>query len=193
MRRFIFVSLQKKFVQDSASYSADKEQLIFLVGFMGTGKTHWGRVWSQQSGYAFVDLDEEIESQESSSVADIFATHGEAYFRKLEAGTLRALAGRKKLIVACGGGTPCFRDNMDWMNHRGTTVWLKADAAFILENIKRQPGTRPLLQEKTEEELRGFIEQKLDERESIYSNATVIVEARSLDSASFHDMILQKK
>ncbi|HEX2683637.1 MAG TPA: shikimate kinase, partial [Ferruginibacter sp.] len=97
---------------------------IFLVGFMGSGKTYWGRIWAQAYQLAFYDLDEVIEQDQGKTVAEIFKTYGEDRFRQIEAGTLRSFSEKNNCIVACGGGTPCFHDNMQWMNEQGTTVYL---------------------------------------------------------------------
>ena len=97
---------------------------IFLTGFMGSGKTYWGRIWSRQLGLDFYDLDELIEKKEGKTISTIFEKEGEDHFRKLEATALKAFAETENGIIACGGGTACFNDNMQWMNEQGVTVFL---------------------------------------------------------------------
>lgn len=171
----------------------DKPTLIFLVGFMGSGKTYWGRRWTRHNpAYSFIDLDEAIESAEQQSVAAIFESKGEEYFRRVEAATVRALPLNQKLVVACGGGTPCFFYNMEWMLATGTTVWLRATHDRILENIAMQPGSRPLLQPMNDQEMLAFIKSKLGEREQYYSRAAVIVDADDITDNFFDSIVLKK-
>ncbi len=169
-----------------------KQQLIFLVGFMGTGKTHWGRIWAQKCGYHFIDLDEAIEEEEGLTVADIFAKKGEGYFRSKEAALLRRMADHRKTIIACGGGAPCFFDNMAWMKEHGTTVLLKAEPEFIINNIKKHIGKRPLLQGMDEMAMRAFISTKLLEREPFYGQAVIILDAATATADSINELGLFK-
>lgn len=104
---------------------------IFIIGFMGSGKTYWGKKWARQSGLAFFDLDEEIEKQEGKTIAAIFEEDGEDYFRKIEATALRAFTNNKNCLISCGGGTACFNNNMQWMNEHGATLYLFATPQYI--------------------------------------------------------------
>jgi shikimate kinase len=158
---------------------------IFLLGFMGSGKSHWGKIWAAMHKFDFIDLDEEIEKREQQSVADIFEKKGEDYFREKEAKALRSLDLAENTIISCGGGSPCFYDNMDWMNEHGLTVFLNASPHYILNNIKNEKDKRPLLKHTNDAELLFFIEQKIKERMSFYNKAKVIVEAATLHSHSF--------
>ena len=161
--------------------SMDYMERIFLVGFMGSGKTHWGKIWADKINFSFIDLDEVIEQEEHCSIAQIFEKKGEDYFREKEAAALRLMKLQKKAIIACGGGTPCFFENMQWMNENGTTVLLEADAAYILKNIERQPGQRPLIKGMNIAEKLLFIEKKLKDRELFYSEASIQVDAETAD------------
>jgi shikimate kinase len=162
---------------------------IFLLGFMGTGKSHWGRFWSKAHKMAFIDLDKEIEKVFGMDIPDIFEKKGEEEFRKMEAELLRATAEKKNCIVSCGGGAPCFYNNMEWMNTNGHTVFLEATPAYLFENIKKERGTRPLINHLNEGELLFFIEQKLKERMPFYSQAKITVAAKDLTEASFETII----
>src|SRR6187401_1227795 len=106
---------------------------IFLVGFMGSGKTYWGKIWAQKNAMNFFDLDALIEEQEKKTIAAIFETEGEEYFREKEAMVLRTLPGANDCIIACGGGTPCYHDNMKWMNEHGGTVYLDTTVRDLFE------------------------------------------------------------
>lgn len=162
---------------------------IFLLGFMGSGKSYWGKVWAEKLGYAFIDLDELIENREQASIAEIFEKKGEDIFRLIETRILRDLARHENCIVACGGGTPCFHDNIDWMNEKGTTVYLSAPAANLFERIKNEKAKRPLIKNVNEAELLFFTEQKLKERLPVYEQANVTLEVSHLSEASLDALV----
>jgi shikimate kinase len=179
-------------VNNSPPEIVKKQNLVFLVGFMGTGKTHWGKIWAEKLHYLFVDLDEVIEKDEGISVHEIFENKGEDYFRMKEAETLRQMRSEENTVIACGGGTPCFFDNMAWMNANGVSVLLKANAGFILQNIRKQLGKRPLLKDMNEEEMLSFIETKLAERETFYNKATITLDAQTAGINSIDKVISLK-
>lgn len=162
---------------------------IFLLGFMGSGKSHWGRLWAAAHNFNFIDLDEELEKQEQKTVAEIFETRGEDYFRQKETILLRSLTAQSNSIVSCGGGTPCFFDNMAWMNKNGLTIFLEATTQFILKNIKNEKDKRPLIKDKDDAEIIFFIEQKLKERQPYYSKAKIIFPAEDLNIDSIKKVI----
>ncbi|MBI3883539.1 MAG: shikimate kinase [Sphingobacteriales bacterium] len=159
--------------------------LIFLVGFMGTGKSHWGKIWSQANQIPFVDLDDAIETAEGKSVAAIFELNGEDYFRKLETATLRSFAHQKNIIISCGGGTPCFNNNMQWMNENGVTVFIATPAAIIAQRVMKEQEKRPLLKGLTPTQLLDFIEQKLLERAPFYSQAKITLIEAAITEETF--------
>lgn len=150
---------------------------VFLIGFMGTGKTTLGRALAAcpfaPGGDAreYVDLDELIERGEGLSVSEIFATRGEVEFRRLESEALRRVGVRHNVIIGCGGGTPCHSGNMEWMNGRGLTVLLEASRPVLLRRLTEARSQRPLLAALTPTETEAFIEAKLREREPFYSLA----------------------
>ncbi len=162
---------------------------FFLTGFMGSGKTHWGKRWAQARHYTFIDLDEAIENEEGKLIADIFEHKGEKYFRKIEAATLRSYAGLTDTIVACGGGTPCFHNNMEWMNDHGITIYLKTTAPEILERVLLEQDKRPLLKKMNPAELLFFIEQKLKERAPFYDAAKQILLSENLTEHTFGGLL----
>ncbi|HTA27725.1 MAG TPA: shikimate kinase, partial [Bacteroidia bacterium] len=132
--------------------------LIFLVGFMGSGKTHWGERWAEANDIPFVDLDDAIETAERKTVAEIFAINGEAHFREIETKILHSFAGQKNMIIACGGGTPCFNNNMQWMNDQGTTIYFTSPPDIIMKRVITQQDKRPLLKDMNPIELLVYIE-----------------------------------
>lgn len=157
---------------------------IFLIGFMGSGKTYWGKIWAQKKGLDFYDLDEIIESKEGRSIAAIFEKEGEVYFRKKETEALHTLLEKNNCIIACGGGAACFNDNMQLMNENGITVYLSATPAYILSRVKEEKEKRPLINKLNEAELLFFIEQKLKEREPFYNQAQIILPVTELKEDS---------
>ena len=162
---------------------------IFLIGFMGTGKSYWGKIWASQHNLKFIDLDLEIEQKTGLRVDEIFEKKGEDYFRHVEAQILIEMEQHDNCIIACGGGTPCFKNNMDWMNNNGLTVWLNSTPSKILENIINDNKERPLLKKINKGELLFFIEMKLKERIDFYNKANVCLESFDLNSNSI-DKIL---
>ena len=164
-------------------------QRIFLLGFMGTGKTAWGSRWSQRFNMPFIDLDELIEQDTGKSVVDIFEKDGEDFFRVKEAELLRNKCIADGHIIACGGGTPCFYDNMQWMNEQGFTVCLTASAPYILKNVLEEKEKRPLVKNINEAELLFFIEQKLKERVSFYNMAKLVLDAENLQEDCLDTML----
>ena len=162
---------------------------IFLIGFMGTGKSHWGKIWASHHNLKFIDLDIEIEKKTGLSVDEIFEKKGEDFFRNAESETLMKMEQYDNCIIACGGGTPCFKNNMDWMNNNGLTILLSSTPTRILENIINDNKERPLLKKINKGELLFFIEMKLKERMGFYKKANVQLKAIELNSNSIDAII----
>lgn len=156
---------------------------------MGSGKTHWGKKWAAAHQLSFIDLDEEIEKKANTTIAEIFETRGEDHFRKMEAQALRSTIHLQNTIIACGGGTPCFFDNMQWMNEHGTTVYIAATAGQILERVLSEQEKRPLFNRLKGAELSLFISQKIKEREPVYTLAKLVVQSSRLTEDSFAEII----
>ncbi len=164
--------------------------LFFLNGFMGSGKSHWGKIWAANYKLGFIDLDEVIQMEEGGSVVDIFEEKGEDYFRTVEAKKLREMATVKSSIIACGGGTPCFHDNMKWMNEHGISVYLSATPDEILRRLIKGQQQRPLIKKLSQAELLFFIQQKLKEREPFYNQANITLPSAETTEFSFEERIL---
>lgn len=162
---------------------------FFLIGFMGSGKSHWGKIWAGANHLSFVDLDEIIEKKAKKTIEAIFETNGEDHFRKLEAAALRTCADMQNTIVACGGGTPCFYDNMQWMNAHGKTIYITCPPPQILQRVLSEQEKRPLLKKLNHAELLFFIEQKLKERVPFYKQANWTVPSGLLTENSFPGII----
>lgn len=162
---------------------------IFLTGFMGSGKSYWGRIWAQQSGYVFYDLDAEIEAAQQKTIAQIFELNGEPYFRNLETAALQDFEKKQRCIIACGGGTPCFNNNMQWMNAHGTTIYLKATPQEIVHRVSGEQAQRPLIKNLSAPELLPFIQNKLQERESFYMQAKHVMPVRTLTASTINTVI----
>ena len=154
---------------------------------MGSGKTHWGRIWALKEKLSFFDLDTEVELAFKMSVHDIFEKQGEDKFRELEKYHLRQFETKENFLLACGGGTPCFYDNMEWMKMHGKVFYLKATPQLILEQVMHETEQRPILKKVNPSELLFFIQKKLSEREPYYSQADFTLKAEELneDSLSF--------
>ena len=159
---------------------------------MGSGKSHWGRIWAADYKLGFIDLDETIEMEEGKPVVDIFESKGEDYFRTVEAKKLRELKELKNTIIACGGGTPCFNDNMQWMNEQGISVYISATPDEILRRLINGQQQRPLIKKLNPAELLFFIQKKLKEREPVYQQAQIVLSVEELKSDSIKKIINYK-
>lgn len=158
---------------------------IFLIGFMGSGKSHWGKIWADKYNLRFHDLDQIIEKREGKTIVDIFEHSGEDIFRLLETKMLRETTRLDDCIIACGGGTPCFHDNLEWMKEKGYIVYLSASPNFLFSKIVNETDQRPLIKVESEAELLFFTEQKLKERQPVYESADLILKAEDLTEESF--------
>lgn len=154
---------------------------IILIGYMGAGKTTVGKALAKDMGLMFYDLDWYIESRMRKTVAQIFEERGEEGFRIIEKNMLHEVAEFEDVIISCGGGTPCFFDNMEYLNQQGDTVYLQASPEVLVAHLKMGKGVRPLLMGKSDEELLQFIRENLDKREPYYTKAKHIVNVDLMD------------
>ncbi|HTN69324.1 MAG TPA: shikimate kinase [Dysgonamonadaceae bacterium] len=155
---------------------------VFLIGYMGVGKTTIGKRLSVELGIEFIDLDIYIENRYRKSIEQLFNKKGEDGFRKIEREMLREVASFQNVLIATGGGTPCFFDNMDVMNKQGTTVYIKASIEQLVARLLASKNIRPLIENKSPAELKDFVTQHLALREGYYSKAQIIYENRYLVS-----------
>lgn len=154
---------------------------IILIGFMGSGKTTIGKALSDELNLPFYDLDWYIETRMHRSVAEIFAEKGEEGFRKIEYNMLHEVAEFENVVISCGGGTPCFYDNMEYLNRQGETIYLKAQPKVLHKHLKMGKVIRPLLLNKTPEEVEHFIVEQLEKREPFYSQAKHVLDVSLMD------------
>ena len=155
---------------------------IILIGYMGAGKTTVGKALAKELGVPFYDLDWYIESRMRKTVAQIFAEKGEEGFRKIEHNMLHEIAEFEDVIVSCGGGTPCFFDNIDYMNQQGPVIYLKAEPEVLYKHLVMSKNDRPLLRGKSPEQLITFIREQLEKREPFYSKARYTLDVSLLDN-----------
>lgn len=161
----------------------------FLVGFMGCGKTTWGRKLAAKLGYEFIDLDHALEAQVGMSIAEYFSSFGEDAFRQTESNLLKNTTYPENAIVSTGGGLPCFFDNMDWMNSNGQTLYIQLSPKTLADRLENSKTVRPVLQGKKGDELVEFITGKLAEREGFYLQAQHIVEGINMSVEKMEDII----
>ena len=155
---------------------------IYLIGFMGCGKTTLGKKLSKYTGLQFIDMDSYIEERNCKTVPQIFAEEGEAKFRKKERRALEELSQFSNVVIATGGGAPCFFDNMEYMKAHGTTVYLKVSVPELTNRLELCKGTRPLLKDKNKEELMDYIRETLLKRKNNYEQADVVFEAEAMET-----------
>ena len=149
---------------------------IYLLGFMGSGKSFSGKRLAKKFGMSFIDLDDYIEAKEGRTIREIFEKEGEDYFRKIEKECLHEMGEKEMTIISTGGGTPCFFDNMKWMNENGVTVFLETSIEILSNRLFDEMQKRPLLKDFSKEELKHFIEKKLEERNPFYHQTQILYE-----------------
>lgn len=155
---------------------------IFLIGFMGCGKSTLGKKLALKLGYQFIDMDKVIEASINMSIAEYFQKNGEDSFREVESLILKTTNLSENSVIATGGGAPCFFDNLQWMNANGTTIYLSLSPKSLAKRLESATDQRPVLQNLKGEALERFIAEKLKLREGFYKQAEIIV--NGLDQTS---------
>ncbi len=155
---------------------------IILIGYMGAGKTTIGKALARQLGIMFYDLDWYVENRMRKSIAQIFDESGEDGFREIEHNMLHEVAEFEDIVLSCGGGTPCFFDNMDYLNRQGETLYLKASPEVLARHLRMGKNIRPLIQGKDEAQLLEYIKDSLAKREPFYSKARHTLDIDVLDN-----------
>lgn len=162
---------------------------IFLIGYMGAGKTTVGKDLARKMGLSFIDLDCYIEGRYHKTVGQIFAEKGEEAFRDIERRMLREVAMFEDVLISTGGGAPCFFDNMEFMNDAGTTVYLKVSVEELAKRLETCKTTRPVLKGRSGDELRTFIGESLEKRTPHYTKASIVFDAEvMLTEADVHNI-----
>jgi shikimate kinase len=158
-----------------------KSHIIYIIGFMGSGKSTTGKKLASLLGWSFIDLDKIIEKHTGETIQEIFSQNGEDYFRKIETRLLKTLKPGTNIIISTGGGTPCYSDNMDFMLDNGLTLYLKLTPEELKSRLSESKGTRPLIKDLDKEKLQSFIEEKLADREKCYDRSDITVEGIDVD------------
>jgi shikimate kinase len=162
---------------------------IFLIGMMGAGKSHWLKQlakWNKSVGY---DLDALIEMNEEKTISEIFEEDGEANFRKVETKILKWFKEKKKYVVATGGGTACFQENMDFMKKEGVVIWLDESIDVLVQRLSSTKANRPLIAHLSDQELTAFLEQKLVERHPFYKQAHYRLTGEQINESGLKKLI----
>ncbi len=154
---------------------------IFLIGYMGSGKTTLGKAYARAMQLQFIDLDWYIEERFHKTVQELFEERKEDGFREIERNMLHEVAEFEDVIIACGGGTPCFFDNMEYMNGKGETVFLDASPEVLFRRLKIAKSKRPLLMDKSDAEVMDVNQNALRVRIPFYSQAKYVFNAESLE------------
>lgn len=180
--------LQKKPAPQGAAHTG----AIFLIGFMGCGKSYWGKRLGERLQVPFYDLDDKIEQSEGRTISEIFEQEGEEYFREKEREALVLVAEtHHSFVMATGGGTPCFLNNIDYMNRKGTTIWINCTAESLQKRLSGEREKRPLIKNLDDEALKAFIVKKVGDRKIFYQQADVIMYENDLNLESFYAKIFQ--
>jgi shikimate kinase len=155
---------------------------IVLIGYMGSGKTTVGKALGKEIGLPFYDLDWYIESRMRKKVSQIFAERGEEGFRVIERNMLHEVAEFEDVVISCGGGTPCFFDNIDYLNSQAQVVYLRCEPEVLRKHLLMGKGDRPLLKGKTPEELTDYIREQVEYREQFYTKARYTLDVSLMDN-----------
>lgn len=153
-------------------------QNIILIGFMGCGKSTLGKKLAFKLDFEFIDSDQEIEKIEGKTITEIFEQHGEAYFRNLEKQYLEKIQHKQNMVLATGGGLPCFNKNIEFLNHFGITIYLKLSPTELTKRILHSKAQRPLIKSNNEEEVYLLVKKMLFERETFYHEAKHILNGK---------------
>ncbi|GHT39838.1 shikimate kinase [Bacteroidia bacterium] len=165
---------------------------IFLIGYMGAGKTTIGKRLAKKLGLQFIDMDQFIENRYHKKVSEIFAEKGEDFFREIERKALQEVAQFEDTVISTGGGAPCFFDNMELMNRSGITVYLKVPVNVLAQRLSEGKQERPLVKDKSKEELQQFIAGNVTKRETWYNQASVIYPAGKIISPGNRNAMVEE-
>ncbi len=146
---------------------------------MGSGKTHWGRLLSRKLSIPFFDLDEQVTEHAGIPISEIFATKGEEHFRLIEKDTLHIITeSHESFVMACGGGSPCYLNNIEYMNQSGMTVWINTPLDILFQRLVNEKDKRPLIKDLSDEQLQYFISKKFSDRKIYYEQASITVDEK---------------
>jgi len=167
---------------------------IFLIGFMGSGKTHWGKLLADKLQLRFFDLDTVITEKENKTISEIFSDKGEEHFRYREKEVLEELVKENEnFILSSGGGTPCFFNNIKFMKKNGRVVWLNTSIDILKQRLLKERMSRPLIRNIGEDQLKAYIIRKLGERKMYYEQADVMVNEESILLQPLIELLLKNE
>ncbi len=163
--------------------------LIFLVGFMGSGKSTFGKRLADKLNYNFIDLDDYIEAKYNTTIKEIFATKGQDYFREIEKENLLEIIKNENTVIAPGGGTPCYFDNMNIMNNAGFTVYIRQGTNCLHQRLNRSKKFRPLIENMKHFELVEYLETTMEIRAPFYRQAKITIAGKGLSTQKLERVI----
>ena len=163
---------------------------IYLIGFMGSGKSSMGKELAHKLGLAFADLDELIEEKEGKKISEIFETDGEKRFRETEHDCLISTLQLNNVIISTGGGTPCFFDNMEMINAKGISIYIKYNSGILVSRLNANKEKRPLIKQfHDKKELKLFIKELLEKREKYYLQSKFIIDGKNINAKRIIKML----
>jgi len=163
--------------------------ILYIIGFMGSGKTTTGKRVASLLEWSFVDLDKQIEVHTGLKIPEIFSLHGEDHFRNVEAEVLRSLVTDTNTVISTGGGTPCYGSNMEFMLQTGLTIYLKLTPGQLMSRLNNAADERPLIKNLSGENLQSFIGDKLKFREKWYEKSEMIIDGFNLDLSNLNFLV----
>jgi len=163
---------------------------IYIIGFMGSGKTTTGKKLATALGWSFIDLDNKIEEEAGKTIPELFSEYGEEYFRNTESEVLKSLKCQADTVISTGGGAPCHSDNMKFMLDTGLTIYLKLTPVQLCSRLSESGGERPLIKDLDPENLLKFIKEKLSVRERWYNQAVITSEGIDIDISALHASVI---
>jgi len=166
-------------------------KVVYIVGFMGSGKSTAGKKLARSLGWKFIDLDRKIEEFAGKHIPDIFEQNGEKHFREIESEVLKQTGSLTETVISTGGGTPCHGDNMDYMLSAGLTIYLKMTPEHLTRRLLDSSGERPLIKNVPDDQLQSFIENMLSGREKWYSRANLTVDGLTVDYTLLNNLITE--
>lgn len=169
-----------------------KDNKIFLVGFMGCGKSTFGKKLAAKLNWSFIDMDDYIEEKYSKSISDIFKEEGESRFRDIESEVIKELSSRSQTIISTGGGTPCFNNNADLLNSHGLSVYISLPPVTLVERLKGEKAKRPLIANLKDDEMLSFVANKLEEREVFYKASEVVYSYNEISEDQFYKSVIDR-
>jgi len=168
-------------------------RIIYLIGFMGSGKSTAGKKLANHLGYSFTDLDAMIENKYRITIPTIFSRFDEAAFRKIEHETLKQSFSFDKHVISTGGGTPCFYNNMELINKNGISVYIKMHSKSLLDRLTKSKKKRPLIEQSPPDRMLHFIEEQLWKRDFFYNQANYTVKGENLEISELARLLNTQK